>query len=142
MILFICIVLLNNKCNELENEFTIKISKLSKKIEQIQNEKLQDIEIEVVQNQLITPSVSEQQKIITAIDQVKKSEDKGALVSQESKQINKQSKEKSERNDNISFNFEKLFMENIFNKIGAIALVIRMEFRIFIQKIKKTNKYA
>lgn len=133
LILFICIMFLYNKCNELEINLTRKIDKLSEKIEKIQKKNIHNKDIPVEKNQsakTITSFDFEQQENKSAHKQPEETAEKSALVSSkyENKQIcNQTSKEfSSEAKENISFNFEKLFMENIFNKIGAIALVIGM----------------
>lgn len=136
-ILFICVFGLKNRCENIENDLNRKIYNLKLRVKDLENKNFGNVQ-DISQSQVEEKTEEKtEEKIVEKVEE--SVEEKTEKVLEENENISEQ--ENTLVQENISekcinpvetvinaeteaFSFEKFFMGNLFNKIGAIALII------------------
>lgn len=135
MVVFIWLLILQNNFNKLKEDFEqkiIKLSKLKDKLEDsVKKERLQylDIDQKIIDSTLSKDKLPEENKPKYSVKQ-----DETQYLTKKEQNIEEEDSQTYQQEG--TGDFEKMFMENIFNKIGALALVVGIG--IFIKLVSPT----
>ncbi len=120
--LFICIIVLKNKCDNIENNLNEKIINLKERVKTLEEQKIfpNAPETEVYTN--VSVSITEKEPERQAVSATCQTDNSEEMFVKEAPSV--PTEDPIFESEHSSFNFEKFFMGNLFNKIGAIALII------------------
>lgn len=120
--LFISVIVLKNKCDNIENNLNQKIIDLKERVKVLEEQKIFPNAPETEVHTNVSVSITEKEPEQQAVSDIFKTDNTEEMFVKEAPSV--PTENPIFENENSSFNFEKFFMGNLFNKIGAIALII------------------